>query len=59
MLADFLGRMAQGQVAVMEVECRTRGDSRCRFLVGAPDSLSVLYDRMSHGLTYAEALGPS
>lgn len=59
MLADFLGRMAQGQVAVMEVECRTRGDDRCRFLVGAPDSLSVLYDRMSRGLTYAEALGPA
>jgi predicted hydrocarbon binding protein len=59
LLADFLGRMAQGPVAVMEVECRTRGDSRCRFLVGAPDSLSVLYDRMSRGLTYAEALGPA
>lgn len=59
LLADFLGRVAQGPVAVMEVECRTRGDAKCRFLVGAPDSLSVLYDRMSRGLTYAEALGPA
>lgn len=59
LLADFLGRMAQGPVAVMEVECRTRGDARCRFLVGAPDSLSTLYDRMARGLTYNEALGSS
>jgi predicted hydrocarbon binding protein len=57
LLADFLGRLGQGSVAVMEVECRTRGDARCRFLVGAPESLSALYDRMARGLTYLEALG--
>jgi len=59
LLADFFGRMAGGQIAVMEVECRTRGDARCRFLVGAPESLSILYDRMSKGLSYDEALGPA
>jgi predicted hydrocarbon binding protein len=58
MLADFLGRRADSQVAVTEVECRPRGDDKSRFHVGAPDSLSVLYDRMSRGLTYVEALGP-
>lgn len=56
LLADFLGRMSQGQVAVMEVECRSRGDSRCRFLAGAPESLGTIYERMSQGSGYLEAL---
>lgn len=59
MLADFLGRMSNGLVAVMEVECRSRGDGRCRFLAGAPETLSALYDRMSQGTGYPEALGVS
>lgn len=57
LLADFLGRLAGSQVAVMEVECRSRGNGRCRFLAGAPETLGVLYDRMAQGLGYAEALG--
>jgi predicted hydrocarbon binding protein len=56
LLADFLGRMSQGQVAVMEVECRTRGDQKCRFLAGAPESLGIIYDRMAQGGGYLEAL---
>jgi predicted hydrocarbon binding protein len=57
LLADFFGRMSDGLVAVMEVECRSRGDGRCRFLAGAPDTLSALYDRMAQGSSYSEALG--
>lgn len=57
MLADFLGRMAGETVAVMEVECRTRGDQRCRFLAGSPDTLATLYDRMAQGMGYEEGLG--
>jgi predicted hydrocarbon binding protein len=56
LLADFLGRMSQGLVAVMEVECRSRGDARCRFLAGAPETLGILYDRMAQGTGYMEAL---
>ena len=56
LLADFLGRMSQGQVAVMEVECRTRGDQKCRFLAGAPESLGIIYERMATGSGYLEAL---
>ncbi|HEY3011202.1 MAG TPA: V4R domain-containing protein, partial [Gemmatimonadales bacterium] len=56
LLADFLGRISQGLVAVMEVECRSRGDARCRFLAGAPETLSILYDRMAQGSGYVEAL---
>jgi hypothetical protein len=57
LLADFLGRISDGLVAVMEVECRSRGDARCRFLAGAPETLSTLYERMAQGMSYSEALG--
>jgi predicted hydrocarbon binding protein len=57
MLAEFLGRLSGQVTAVMQVECPSRGDARARFLAGAPDTLSVLYDRMSQGMTYTEALG--
>ena len=59
MLADFFGRLSDGVVAVMEVECRSRGDGRCRFLAGSPETLGTLYDRMAQGTGYAEALGVS
>jgi predicted hydrocarbon binding protein len=57
LLADFFGRLSEGLVAVMEVECRSRGDARCRFLAGAPETLSTLYDRMAQGTSYIDALG--
>lgn len=57
LLADFFGRLSDGLVAVMEVECRSRGDARCRFLAGAPETLSAVYDRMAQGSGYAQALG--
>jgi predicted hydrocarbon binding protein len=57
LLADFLGRISQDLVAVMEVECRTRGEPRCRFLAGSPETLGILYDRMAEGTGYLEALG--
>ena len=57
LLADFFGRLSDGLVAVMEVECRSRGDARCRFLAGAPETLSTIYDRMAQGSSYTEALG--
>ena len=57
LLADFFGRLSDGLVAVMEVECRSRGDARCRFLAGAPETLSALYDRMAQGSSYVDALG--
>lgn len=57
MLADFLGRLSDETVAVMEVECRSRGDERCRFLSAAPDVLDRVYNEMTQGRSYAEALG--
>jgi predicted hydrocarbon binding protein len=59
MLADFLGRLAEETVAVMEVECRSRGDARCRFLSGTPEVLEKVYSEMTQGRSYVEALGAS
>jgi hypothetical protein len=57
LLADLLGRVAGHVVAVMEVECRSRGDARCRFLAGAPETLGALYERLAAGEPYRRALG--
>jgi predicted hydrocarbon binding protein len=59
LLADFFGRMSRELVAVMEVECRSRGEERCRFLAGSPETLGILYDQMAQGTGYLEALGVS
>ena len=59
LLADFFGRLSDGLVAVMEVECRSRGDARCRFLAGAPETLSALYDRMAQGIELHRRPGAS
>jgi predicted hydrocarbon binding protein len=56
MLADFMGRMASASLAVMEVECRSRGDARCRWLLGAPETLTSLYEHMTQGADYATVL---
>jgi predicted hydrocarbon binding protein len=57
LLADFMGRMAEASLAVMEVECRSKGDPRCRWLVGAPETLGALYEHMTQGADYLTVLG--
>jgi predicted hydrocarbon binding protein len=57
MLADFLGRLSDETIAVLEVECRSRGDERCRFLSATPEVLEKVYNEMTAGRSYAEALG--
>jgi uncharacterized protein len=56
MLADFFTRLGGSQAAVMEVECLSRGETRCRFLVGSPDMLTYVYERMTAGMSYTQAL---
>jgi predicted hydrocarbon binding protein len=56
-LAEFLSRVSESTLGVMEVECRSRGDARCRFLAGAPETLTILYSRMAEGTSYLESLG--
>ena len=55
LFADFFGRTAAAPLAVLEVECRSSGGSRCRFLVGSAEVMGHLYDRMSAGLGYEDA----
>lgn len=55
-LADFFTRLGGTRAAVMEVECRSRGEDRCRFLVGSPDLLTYVYERMTAGMDYHQAL---
>lgn len=56
MLADFLGRLAGGELAVMEVECSSRGDERCRFLFGSVEALERVYARLQDGAPLEAAL---
>jgi hypothetical protein len=48
-LANLLGQVADADVAVLEVECRSRGDAHCRFLYGSPDALDAVYSRVAAG----------
>jgi len=59
MLADFLGRVSGEPVAVMEVECRSKEDPHCRFLSASPETLQEVYEKMTTGMSYSEALGAS
>jgi predicted hydrocarbon binding protein len=45
LFAAFFGRVAERTLAVLEVECRSTGAERCRFLVGSPEMLDELYRR--------------
>jgi predicted hydrocarbon binding protein len=54
--ADFFGRLAGEPLAVMEVECRSMGSERCRFLIGTGETLQRIYDEMTQGVSYADAL---
>jgi uncharacterized protein len=56
MFADFFGRLADAPLAVMEVECRSRGDERCRFLLGSTDVMQRVYEGMSAGEGYDNAV---
>lgn len=55
MFADLFGRVAGAPVAVLEVECRSAGAPRCRFLVGSPAVMEQIYDDMGRGMSYEDA----
>ncbi len=58
-MADFFGRLAGVPLAAMEVECRSMGAERCRFLVGGPETMQRVYDAMADGTTYDQAVAAS
>ncbi|HEY3285532.1 MAG TPA: V4R domain-containing protein [Gemmatimonadaceae bacterium] len=56
LLADFFGRLAEAPLACYEVECRSNGAPRCRFLLGSAEVIGQVYQRMSEGVGYEEAV---
>ena len=56
MLAGFFGRLADAPLAALEVECRSMGGMRCRFLLGAAEVLEDAYEEMARGGSYAAAV---
>ena len=54
LLADFFSRVAEAQLAAMEVECRSMGHPRCRWLIGSGAALQAVYAAMTEGVPYAE-----
>jgi uncharacterized protein len=56
MFADFFGRIADHPVAVLEVECRSAGAARCRFLIGSAAVMTQVYDAMGQGVGYEAAV---
>ncbi len=58
-LAAFLTALAEQPLAVLEVECRSRGDQVCRFLAGSRQTLAEVYDVLAAGRNWRDALaGP-
>ncbi len=56
LLADFFGRLADAPLACYEVECRSNGGERCRFLLGSAEVIGQIYQRMSEGVDYVTAV---
>ncbi len=56
LLADFFGRMAEAPLSCYEVECRSNGNARCRFLLGSAEVIGAIYQGMSEGRDYREAV---
>jgi predicted hydrocarbon binding protein len=56
MLADFFGRLAGAQLVPMEVECRSMGHERCRFILGSAETIQHVYDSLGQGVAYDAAL---
>jgi predicted hydrocarbon binding protein len=56
LLSGFFGRLADAPLAALEVECRSAGDARCRFLLGGAETLETVYEEMAAGGSYAAAV---
>lgn len=56
MLANLLGNAAGSAISVLEVECRSRGDARCRFLFGSAEAMQAVYARVGSGASADAAL---
>ncbi len=55
--AAFLTAQAGAPLAVLEVECRSRGDAACRFLAGSSETLQAVYDLLAADRPWHDAFG--
>jgi hypothetical protein len=49
--------LSDAPLAVMEVECRSTGAERCRFLLGSTEVIEHVYNAMNSGESYEAAVG--
>ena len=56
MFASFFGHVAEAPLAVLEVECRSMGNTRCRFLVGNAAVMEHVYLELERGVAYDTAV---
>lgn len=56
MLADLFARVADGPLQCIEVECRSHGGARCRWLLASPEVIAHVYQRLTEGVPYTDAL---
>ncbi|MGI8498788.1 MAG: V4R domain-containing protein [Gemmatimonadaceae bacterium] len=56
MFADFFGRVSPVPLAVLEVECRSMGSERCRFLLADADVMTSVYEEVERGTGYEQAV---
>ena len=55
-LSGLLSELAGGPVAVLEVDCRARGDEQCRFAFGSEVAIHDLYGHLLDGTDLEGAL---
>lgn len=55
-LASLLGRVAGGPIAVLEIQCRARGDDRCAFAFGSETVVHDVYGALLDGADLQDAL---
>ena len=56
LLADFFTRLGGEPLVAMEVECRSVGHERCRFLLGSGETIQHVYDGLVNGVDYDTSL---
>jgi predicted hydrocarbon binding protein len=52
LLTELFMRLSDVPVSALEVECRSAGAERCRFLVGSSETIQRVYDGLSAGVGY-------
>lgn len=57
LIANLMGRIADGEIGVLEVECRSRGDLECRFAFGGRLALSNVYGVILNGGSLEDLVG--